>query len=78
VDRYKSRYSIYDKDNISTGLWQLRDFNYSEIFTIPAGDNVTDANKRGSLGDGGAKVAIVFIDTTTLAPSENKCCNENG
>ena len=21
---------------------------------------------------------MIFIDTTTLAPSQNKCCNENG
>ena len=27
---------------------------------------------------GKVSVQIVFIDTTTLAPSENKCCNANG
>jgi hypothetical protein len=26
----------------------------------------------------GAYLAIVCLDTTTLAPSENKCCNSNG
>jgi hypothetical protein len=33
--------------------------------------------KRYSLSDGGS-LAIVFIDTTTLAPEENECCNEDG
>jgi hypothetical protein len=43
-------------------LWQMKGKNYSQYFTIP---------------DGGT-VAIIFIDTTTLAPSVNKCCNSKG
>jgi hypothetical protein len=46
----------------TTGLWQFPNTNYSKVFSIPGG---------GALG-------IVFVDTTTLAPSRNKCCNENG
>lgn len=45
-------------------VWQFPSTNYTKIFTIP--------------GQGGATVQIVFIDSTTLAPSINKCCNENG
>ena len=36
--------------------------NYSKTFQIPSGGSVS----------------IIFVDTTTLAPSVNKCCNENG
>jgi hypothetical protein len=43
-------------------LWQMNGKNYSQYFSIP---------------DGGT-VAIIFIDTTTLAPSVNKCCNSKG
>lgn len=42
--------------------WQMNGKNYSQYFSIP---------------DGGT-VAIIFIDTTTLAPSVNKCCNSKG
>lgn len=43
-------------------LWQMNGKNYSQYFSIP---------------DGGT-VAIIFIDSTTLAPSVNKCCNSKG
>jgi tartrate-resistant acid phosphatase type 5 len=43
-------------------LWTMPSTNYTQIFSI----------------GGGATLQIVFIDTTTLAPSENSCCNENG
>ena len=45
-------------------IWMFESSNYTRRFDIP--------------GDQGASVMIVFIDTTTLAPSLNKCCNENG
>eukprot|EP01031_Cornospumella_fuschlensis_P030453 gene30453-36802_t len=45
-------------------IWQFPAANYSKRFAIPGGLNAT--------------VQIVFVDTTTLAPSVNKCCNENG
>jgi hypothetical protein len=44
------------------GYWQMPGTNYTKIYDIP----------------GGGTVQIVFIDTTTLAPSENKYTNENG
>jgi len=37
------------------------------LYQIPSASN----NENGLVG-------LLFIDTTTLAPSENKCCNENG
>ena len=43
-------------------FWSMKSTNYSKSFDIPNGGTVT----------------IVFVDTTTLAPSVNKCCNENG
>ena len=43
-------------------LWNMPSQNYSRTFDIP----------------GGGSVQIVFIDTTTLAPSLNKCCNQQG
>ena len=43
-------------------VWQFPSTNYTKSFPIP----------------GGGKVTVVFIDTTTLAPSENKCCNSKG
>jgi hypothetical protein len=46
----------------TTNLWQFPNTNYSKVFPIP----------------GGGAVGIVFVDTTTLAPSHNKCCNQNG
>ena len=42
--------------------WNMPATNYSRVFDLP----------------GGGKMVIVFIDTTTLAPSQNKCCNQNG
>lgn len=82
VDRFKSQTSDLDNDDISTRLWQLRGFNYSEMFSFPCGHNRANtsdgAKQGGTWGNENGKVAIVFIDTTTLAPSENKCCNENG
>ncbi len=43
-------------------LWQFDSFNYSRVYSI---DDELD-------------ILFVFIDTTTLAPSENKCTNEYG
>jgi tartrate-resistant acid phosphatase type 5 len=51
-----------DTDDFTDNLWQFPSTNYSKLFAIP----------------GGGSVGIVFVDTTTLAPSQNKCCNENG
>jgi len=45
-------------------IWTFPSTNYTRRFAIP--------------GEGGGSVAIVFIDTTTLAPTVNKCCNSNG
>mmetsp|Transcript_29854 Transcript_29854/g.30291 ORF Transcript_29854/g.30291 Transcript_29854/m.30291 type:complete len:582 (-) Transcript_29854:15-1760(-) len=46
----------------SESLWQFPATNYTKSFSIP----------------GGGSVMIVFVDTTTLAPSENRCCNSEG
>lgn len=43
-------------------IWDFESRNYTKWIDIP----------------GGGFVAIVFIDTTTLAPSENGCCNSKG
>jgi hypothetical protein len=43
-------------------LWTMPATNYSQRFNI---DNTNS-------------VHIIFIDTTTLAPSENDCCNQKG
>jgi hypothetical protein len=45
-------------------IWMMESTNYTKRFTIP--------------GAGGGTVCILFIDTTTLAPSVNRCCNQNG
>lgn len=45
-------------------IWTFPSTNYTRRFAIP--------------GEGGGSVAVVFIDTTTLAPTVNKCCNSNG
>jgi hypothetical protein len=45
-------------------IWTFPSTNYTRRFTIPGKD--------------GGSVVIVFVDTTTLAPSVNKCCNQNG
>jgi len=45
-------------------IWEFPSTNYTRRFDIP--------------GKGGGSVVIVFIDTTTLAPSINRCCNSNG
>ena len=42
--------------------WIMPSHNYTEVFDIV----------------GGGSLQIIFIDTTTLAPSVNKCCNEKG
>jgi hypothetical protein len=51
-----------DTDDYTDNLWQFPSTNYSKLFPIP----------------GGGAVGVVFVDTTTLAPSQNKLCNENG
>jgi hypothetical protein len=45
-------------------IWMMESTNYTKRFSIP--------------GVGAGTVCIVFIDTTTLAPSVNRCCNQNG
>jgi len=40
--------------------WIFPSTNYTKVFPIPGSQDT---------------VAIVFVDTTTLAPSENSCCN---
>ena len=45
-------------------IWVFPSTNYTKRFAIP--------------GEGGGSVCIVFIDTTTLAPSVNRCCNQEG
>lgn len=42
--------------------WIMPSHNYTKTFNIV----------------GGGSVQMIFIDTTTLAPSVNKCCNEKG
>lgn len=49
--------------HVDDDIWMLPSTNYSVRFNIP--------NSNGS-------VMIIFVDTTTLAPSVNQCCNENG
>lgn len=51
-------------DHTDDDIWMFESTNYTKTFTIP--------------GEGGGKVCVVFIDTTTLAPSVNRCCNKNG
>lgn len=51
-----------DAQQSDDNLWNMPATNYSRTFAT---------------GDG-ATVTIVFIDSTTLAPSENKCCNSKG
>ena len=56
------------REHIDDDIWIMPSTNHSKIFTIVP---ETTGGPSGLL-------AIVFVDTTTLAPSENKCCNENG
>lgn len=49
-------------DTDGASTWVMPATNYTQRFDIPSG----------------GYVQIVFIDTTTLAPSENKCCNSKG
>ncbi len=49
-------------DHSDDDIWMFESSYYLKTFAIP----------------GGGSVAILFVDTTTLAPSENKCCNEKG
>jgi hypothetical protein len=51
------------QEHTDDDIWQFESTNYTKTFAI---------------GDTGATLQILFIDTTTLAPSVNKCCNENG
>ncbi len=49
-------------DHTDDDIWMFQSQFYVKKFKIP----------------GGGSVAILCLDTTTLAPSINKCCNENG
>ena len=44
-------------------FWKMPATNYTVTFYLP---------------NGAGEVVVVFIDTITLAPSENECCNEKG
>ncbi|RYH02093.1 hypothetical protein EON65_47970 [archaeon] len=50
-------------EHLDDDLWQFPAKNYTRRFVMP--------------GESNATVQIIFVDTTTLAPSVNKCCNEN-
>ena len=52
----------YKRNDNDDNNWIMPSHNYTKNFEIA----------------GGGSVRIVFIDTTTLAPSVNKCCNEKG
>lgn len=52
------------QEHTDDDIWIFPSTNYTRRFDIP--------------GEAGGSVAVVFIDTTTLAPSINRCCNENG
>ena len=51
----------------SDDLWMTESTNYTKVFDIP------NSNQSSIY-----KLQIIFVDTTTLAPSQNKCCNTNG
>lgn len=52
------------REHIDDDTWSLEATNYTKTFDISE--------------EQGGTVHIVYIDTTTLAPSVNKCCNEKG
>ena len=52
----------YQKYDTDDNNWIMPSHNYTQKFEII----------------GGGSAQIIFIDTTTLAPSVNKCCNEKG
>lgn len=52
------------KEHTDDDIWEMPSTNFTRRFDIP--------------GKAGGSVAIIFIDTTTLAPSINRCCNSNG
>ena len=62
VQAQLDRYQEHADDDI----WMFESTNYTRRF-----------NSSGS-GNDSVSVAVVFIDTTTLAPSVNHCCNEEG
>ena len=51
------------REHVDDDTWRLEATNYTKTFDI---------------SEQGGTVHIVYIDTTTLAPSVNKCCNEKG
>jgi DNA repair exonuclease SbcCD nuclease subunit len=53
---------VHDEDD----LWKMESTNYTKRFCI---DDVNICQYS---------LQIIFIDTTTLAPSENACCNSKG
>ncbi len=60
-------------DHTDDDIWMFESPCYSKTFPIPP--RLNDERERGAIN---GTVVIIFIDTTTLAPSENKCCNEQG
>lgn len=73
---------------IDKGLWNMPAKNYSKIFplynasqepsTLSSSSWHTLRKRSGKNKQANPpSVAVLFVDTTTLAPSINKCCNEN-
>ena len=52
----------YDNRGIGFGLWNMPSTTYIKMFDLP----------------GGGWALVLFIETQTLAPSGNKCCNSQG
>ena len=52
-----------ENDDISLDIWQFESYNYSKCMEIP-----------GTIDT----ICVIFIDTVTLAPSEERNCNEEG
>ena len=68
----------HDYGNGATGvnaqIQRYHDHTDDDIWIFPS----TNYTKRFNIPGTGGSVCIVFIDTTTLAPSVNRCCNEEG
>ena len=61
----------YGETGVQAQIDKTKDDTYG-LWNMPA----TNYTKRFEIND--VVMQIIFIDTTTLAPTENSCCNSNG
>ena len=64
----------YGSSGVNAQLARQREHTDDDFWRMPS----TNYSQRYDLPDNSGCAEIIYIDTTTLAPSVNQCCNNKG